>query len=526
MTRSARPHRATADDGFTIVEVIAAMAVFLIVSTAAVAILVNGLQAIRENADRVNAAGLARSHLEDLRSRGAETLTAGRTTSTVTQGAVTYTVTTDATWVTIDQTVDSCQVTIDPDDLSFMRVHVEVMGGSLSAPQGIDGLVPRLADVRDPTRGSISVRVVDDQGVGVPGVVVTLTNSAAAGQPAIYETDVDGCLLVDGAEVSDLWQVSIARDGFVAPTLAGTTGAGSVLAGLNTPFSFSFAPAASLRLVTPDDTYVLPRTIPITLAPDDRFRTPLPPLDYPLTVTELFPGAYEVWPGTCSDAGLAPTPVTAVAGEEARAELTGVPIDIVAAPGTRVRLEHRPFASPAAGSCPDDVLPDYLIGTVDDSWSLRALLPTGDWRFTATTSDDTALDPIALYLDDTLPAPCSVVWDTGLESRAEALAAITADAANAVADEPDNEGIVTRAILRGEAERTIADAPASYNATWQVGPDPDEVTVSSRLGSVTASVLIRITAAQRAEIRGETSLTIGDPPAPFTTSTPCIAATP
>ena len=65
------------DSGFTLMEVMVALGVFLAVTAATVTILLAALATVRENADRVLAASIARSQVEDLRLAGAEEIPIG-----------------------------------------------------------------------------------------------------------------------------------------------------------------------------------------------------------------------------------------------------------------------------------------------------------------------------------------------------------------------------------------------------------------------------------------------------------------
>ena len=492
------------DEGFTLVEVIAAMTVFIIVSTGAIAVLVGALRIVRENADRAVASSIARSYVEDLRTLGADALTPGLTTTTETVGGVTYSVETSAQWVALDQTGSACDVSVDPDTVAFMRVHVDVTGGQLSGPQSIDAVIPRLDDAPPTTTGSASIKVVDDQGAGVSGATVTLTNVSAAGAPAAYTTGVDGCLLVTGLAAANGWKIDVQKSGYVAPTPGGTSLTTNVAVGINSAVSFSYAPQATVILALEDDSYPIPKEIPLSFVTDPLGRAPSTPLTYPLRVEGLYPGTYQAWPGRCSDAGAGlQSTVIAAAGSTTRVPLAGKQVDIVAPPGARVTMTHTSFTT--GGSCPGGGLPNYTVGTVDDSMVLRVTVPTGGWSFAATT-DDSTFTPIPVEFTATSRSPCSVTWDTGLATKARKAAERLIARADALAKDTEDKK-VTMAIVE-QAGRDLA-------LDLSPGPGGNEVTVKVPLGAATGSIIVRVDADGKATAADEVTEIIGSPPVPF-----------
>lgn len=504
MTRGGGP--GGPDEGFSLVEVIAAMTVFILISTGAIAILITSLRTVRENADRAVAASLAREEVENLRALGADSITPGQTTQTRVVGGVTYTITTSASWATVDQAASPCDVTIAPNAVAFMRVRVEAIGGQLGGPQFIDGLVPRIGELPASTGGSISVKVVDDAGAAVPGVNVTLTQTGSGVAPRTLVTGFDGCLLVTGLSAGNGWQVVINKAGYVAPAPGGTSQTTTVTSGLNSPVAFSYAPAATMVLREDDSTYVIPRQLPLTLVADPYGRAPVPPVSYPVTVTDLYPGNYQAWLGDCSDAGGVQSSLVAIGGASRTVGLIGKPIDIVAPPGTRITMRHAPFTDTDPGSCPsatEPPYPAYTLGTVDDSLVLRVTLPTGRWILEAVEVAE--LEPIKIRLGGAT-ALCSAVWDTGVAKAATDAAQDLADRANALAaDDPD--GRVTMAIL-DQAARDL-----DLDAVW--GPGPRAITVRVAVGAVTGEVVVGVDDEGRAEVEEPVTETVGSPPVAF-----------
>lgn len=496
----ARPPVSPPDAGFSLVEVVVALVVFLLVSSAVVTLLIVGLRTVRENAERVTAAGLARAEVEALQARGAEAITPGLTEKTVTQDGVAYTVQTSATWIQVDQTADPCAAVIDPAKLSLLRLTVNVSSPGLPGPQSIAALVPRTTEIQSTGTGSVSVRVIDSTGLGVPSVGVTLRDTQTNTTFGQFQTDVNGCLIVSGITAGPSWSATIAKSGYVALSPPGLTSSKAVTGGVNTAFdTFTYAPAATLRLRSADDTYPIPAGIPA------RLTTPAPltqipaasgyPLasnsaySYPLTVGNLFPGTYQTWLGTCSDnEATGQSAVVAMPGQTTPAILAGARVQIVAAPGTTVTMTRNAFTGTCTGG-----LPTYSLGSTGDDWALRVTVPFGDWTF-ATSGKE----PFGnIQLPTSSGAACSIYWGTGLEAQTRDAAQTAATRANALID--DSNPAVTQALLL-QAAQTVQGAQADASGT-------DAVALSKSLGRVTATGLVRI-AGGRASADDSVSLTL------------------
>ncbi|MEK9809154.1 MAG: type II secretion system protein, partial [Candidatus Nanopelagicales bacterium] len=142
---------ASAEQGFTLVEVVVAVAIFVMVTAAALTALIAALNTVRENADRVQAASIARGILEDLQAQGADALLVDlAATDDTSLGAASigvpvaspYTATVTAAWRSISQYVDPCVQGSELSTRTFLLATVTVDGGTLSAPEVIDGVVP------------------------------------------------------------------------------------------------------------------------------------------------------------------------------------------------------------------------------------------------------------------------------------------------------------------------------------------------------------------------------------------------
>ena len=123
------------DAGFTLIEVLVALGIFIAVSAATITILLMALATVRENSDRVLAANVARSHVEQLKVLGSSNISIGLSES-VDSG---FTVRTTTNWIGVDQKVSACSASEPGQD--YLRVNVEVSGRTLGAAQVIDAVI-------------------------------------------------------------------------------------------------------------------------------------------------------------------------------------------------------------------------------------------------------------------------------------------------------------------------------------------------------------------------------------------------
>lgn len=490
--------------------------VFVLVSTAAVTLLIIGLRTVRENADRVIASSIARGEVEALQAKGAEALTPGTTSRTVTQDGRAFTVSTSATWVSVDQTSDPCQAVIDPAALRTMRVSVSVAGGGLRGPQTLIALVPRNAETVTSGTGSVSVRVFDSYaGSGVPGVNVEIRNTGTNTSLGQYQTDSNGCLIVSGVAPGTGWQATISKPGYVALSPPGLTSTKAVTAAVNSAFdTFTYAPAASLTLGVANQAYPIPSGIPARLTtPTPLTQVPgisgLPTANsgfaYPLTITSLFPGTYQTWLGSCSDnEATGQSAVVAVPARTTDAPLAGARVQVIAAPGSTVSMTRNPFAGTCTGG-----LPTYPLGSTGNDWQLPVTVPYGDWTF-ATSGKESFGN---IQLPTASGAVCSVYWGTGTETDAKTKAQQVATKANALRD--DSNPAVTDAML--------LSAALSIQGLDYATPSSGQLTVLKSLGAITANATVRISSGLAA---ADDTVALTKDGQPFTIAPPCNSNSP
>lgn len=398
------------DQGFSLVEVMAALVIFAIVSGALLALVMRGAQTIRGNADRVLAASLARSELDAWLAVGANGVPLGQTSRVVTNQAGTFTITTTATWIDLALATNPCKVGpgVDP-GRSYIRVHVEVAGGELGAPQLADGLVyPQDTAPTDRT-GTVTVQVSDNVGAPVSGVTVSLTG----GSPNSFTqvTGADGCVFFPDVPASTQWVVGIDRTGYITEEPDGQRAPGTVVTELqNTQKLFVYAMPGTLSFTAGTAAFPVPSGVPFAFTPDKRNLAPTSFTTYPVTISGLWPTLYNGQLGICQMAlQLGSVSTTLDAGGSGTLSLVGGKVEIVAPEGTVIKVSsaEQDDTSPT-GKC---LSGPFTIGTVDKTLLLTATLPYGKWTFTAVgprmavgapKEQDEYLHPVQ--------TPCSVSW--------------------------------------------------------------------------------------------------------------------
>lgn len=394
------------DRGFTLVEVMAAMTVFIIVSTASLTILVNSIRTIRENNDRVYAASLARSEVDRLRTLGTYGLVAGVATNQVAVGGKTFTVTTTSMWVPLSSTgaIVSCgsgNVSSDP-NRSFARIRVEVTGGGLKGPQALDAVILPSETSSVSNVGTVTATVKDEASRPLENATVTMVNQATS-QTLVLTTDAAGCVYARNVPVATTYTATASKTGYVTKTPSAATQSGTVLSDQNTVFDFQLATAGAAVFTAGATDWPFPQGVPFNLSPPGTATLPtgVPGVltETPVTVTGLWPdpSAYTAWMG-CSDAGAYGTSVPVTAGGTANATLGGTRVEILGPRSTEITIRH---AATGTGACTDAIT--LSLGKTGSKGKLKATLPFGTWTVKASNATD---KPVVLK--NTTTSPCSV----------------------------------------------------------------------------------------------------------------------
>lgn len=309
------------DAGFSVVEVVVAMTVFVVLAVAVLAVLLTALGGTRSNAQRVQAANLAAEQVEAVRSLRADQIPDGVTnppsSGTVVDGT-TYTVTQSASFLTGDGAASICTSTSTKP--TFKRVSVSVTWPDMGA------VAPVTSDTvvsvglgragLDETKGIAAILVRDAKAAPVASQLVTLGTSSSR------LTDKDGCAvfvnLAPGSYSAvldtDTWVDLDGVQRHVEPITVVAAEvrrvevdydlAGSLSASFTAPSGYSIPTAVNIPLtIKPPGDSGVPRRALDCAAPGADPRTCASSLATGARVVEnLFPRKYNVWAGACLDA--------------------------------------------------------------------------------------------------------------------------------------------------------------------------------------------------------------------------------
>lgn len=429
------------DAGFSVVEVIVAMVIFVVMTLAVLGILLSALGGSRTNAQRVQAANIAAQQMEavrftaegrrviDGRASTIADITGGVSnqalTSTQTFDGTTYTVTQSAAYYSGDGTVSICRG--NGESPTYQRVSVEVSW----ADQG------RIPPVRSDTvvavglgkdgfnaaRGILAIQVQGSEAQPVSGQLVTIT-----GGPSVT-TDTDGCAVFANL-LPGTYQGTVNTPRFVGlegEQLA-TSGPVGVVAGKVRKGTIDYDRAGQLNVVLtpPAGTFRLPVSDPPLRLGFGSYLDPSKTkvIDECTTATStiscstsgtvsgrpiaqrLFPGPYTAIAGACADARGAAvpdattpptpngTPLAVPAGAVVPAGNQSVPAEVKLA-GVTLNTPAVVGSSPlwafhlADSGCAETVI---ALGSRSGSTTSVAL-PGGTWSFSYGASPATAGAP-------------------------------------------------------------------------------------------------------------------------------------
>lgn len=408
---SARPAGAGPDPGFTIVEVMVAMLVFVVISTATITILINGLKTIRENSDRVLAATIARSQIEHLRAEGTSAITIGLTEGGPVGTDPAFVVRTTANWVGLDQTASACDAA-EPGQ-AYMRVSVEVSTETLQTPQVVDTVIQPDATQSSSGLGAAAISVIDQVGEPVANITISLTDVGHPENVRTYITGGDGCIYLPDLAPSATLIATVSFAGspqYVSSTPTGTQQSVLVTEGGVARPTFEYAPVAGIVFAGQDQEFPLPSGIAVSWQ-GTATGASIQSSSLGSAITGLWPetGGFTAWAGTCADAD--PSSVSAtrqgfgfVAGGTTTASLSSGPVRLRGLPADTVVTAR--YVGPDA-AC---TMPDLNLGRSNDKGILKVGLPYGDWRFFAEDQNRRLDVPLVPAPDGTPPAPVTVAF--------------------------------------------------------------------------------------------------------------------
>lgn len=357
------------DDGFTLLETLAAMVVFGILAASVAGVTLNVFGLTRNNTARATAASLAAEQIEAVRALRAVDVPDGAVTATPKLNGVEYTVLRTVNPVVADSTNSSCA---GPGTSGGVRLAYKLVTVEVTWP-GMGTVKPVRSDTLlslgvgfgsvDPSTGTgaVLVRGSDDQPRA--GVVVTLTPGGTQ-----RTTGSDGCAVFVGLNPSASYSAAVDQVDWVdksgvqravTPAFAVTaSGITRVALAYDRPGSLAVNPVPPAGLPVPTDLGV---TLSSSNFSTDVAFGPCPPgvtsqciSNSPRTVSGLFPGTYAVWTGTCDDArpdDAITTSVSSAATTPVDVPLAGVRVNVEAADGSALPGQTVYALHEADGSC-------------------------------------------------------------------------------------------------------------------------------------------------------------------------------
>jgi prepilin-type N-terminal cleavage/methylation domain-containing protein len=384
------------ETGTSLVEMLVALSIFGILSTALLGLLLSTVQTSRVSEGRTVASQLASSYVDETRAEGAVSVSPGRTTLNRTVDGRNYLLTRDAQFVVRGQASTSCS---SPGNPSYLRVRIRVTWDGMGSAKPVETntvVTPSVGDVDD-TTGNVAVSVVDRDGAPLADVPVTLTPGTTAGAGDVQTTTTEGCAYF--AFVSPgTYTASLTKAGFTDIQRRATpTSTTSVSASQTATISMQFDQSASVRLLpSTDAAHPAPNNLAYTLYSTTFTNATntlaVAPSALPVTVGSLFPVAagYQGWAGRCTsnDPGVLnrvpPAPTTR--GGTSDLNVPMARFDIVA---TRSGLPPTGAWSVTATQTATDVgcpTTQAYTWTSTTPTTLGGALPFGSWTFTVTDS--------------------------------------------------------------------------------------------------------------------------------------------
>ncbi|GAA5142664.1 hypothetical protein GCM10023340_06500 [Nocardioides marinquilinus] len=420
----------------TLVEVMVALVLFAIMSTAVLNMVMNAQRLTRYDAARVVANNLATRELEIVRdtffgpTRGPDRvllntaenpspLPGGRVGDPLVVDGIAFTVTRTAEWAQVDTRAASTCDEGSNVELAYLRVRVRVTWPKMGdrPPVQMDTTMTPAKGTYSAFTGHLGLKVIDQLGEplgGVPVVVRTNTNAVAASG----RTSSDGCVLFPFLNAGT-YTYELNRAGYVTPAgdPAGKTTV-QVQSGQLWRGIAEYAQSATVDVTfTTREGFGLPpanQQIPVSLG--NSALKPSGVKAYPGTgnarsLTSLwpYPSGYTLWAGNClgnDPKDLGDPPVAVEPGQTATTTVRLAPLTVRAPVGTTITAKQAVDSSCPAGAT-------VIVGQVPASGVLAASLPTGLWRLTrsgSSTTRDVTLAPDDPEATAPLPTPPTVTF--------------------------------------------------------------------------------------------------------------------
>jgi prepilin-type N-terminal cleavage/methylation domain-containing protein len=397
--------RAEGDAGFTLIEAMAALVIFAILSGAVFTLLNGALGVSRDNRLRVKAAALAERQMgiarampyKDVKSTDKATVTVDKDVFQIVQTIQ------PVPQVNVAANGSSCDATAT--GIAYKRVTIVVTWPAMRSVKPVRN--ETLISVPVGTQeGALAVPVVDAKNQPLAGVPVVLDDTGAT-----VLTSEAGCAVFTDLPAPKAYQAHVAVPGYVNPAganLVTTTStnvepgkisktdviqydkAASIAVSFDSPADHPYDPKTPVAMVTDGTSPLLLRECGTTgAAPAPRCVT-----GYPRSTSGVFPTdlTYRVWAGECADAQ--------IPGRESLVELTNdgstkavtVKLGSVDVTVTRSNSTAAPTTlyayHPGDSSCAGATV---TLGTVSGAGgTLKASLPFGAWTV---TTDPTGATP-------------------------------------------------------------------------------------------------------------------------------------
>ncbi len=298
------------DGGFSLVEIMVALAIFLVASGAVLGLIMVSLSTIRSNADRVYAASLARAELDAIRLLPADEIPIGtqdpREVSTD-AGDFTISVTTD--WSPLPQeAISECQAGEGYilGGKAYVNARVSVAGGELSGPQVVDAVIypndagSNVVGGEDAKTGTMTIFVSDVDGNPIEDAIVT---GKLADRPEANFTreTVEGCGFAPDLPTSADWKITLESlpDGLSAEGEDQAQVAKVVDALLNTPVNFVVARRNSLTVAVSEFPGFDSELVEFGRT-DEGSASDIVEIQPGVAQPQLWPGSYTAWLRPCS----------------------------------------------------------------------------------------------------------------------------------------------------------------------------------------------------------------------------------
>ncbi len=430
-----------AEAGFTLLELVVALALFMVLTAGIFATIDSGLNVTRNNKNRTVAANLVAQQMDAFRSMDFPTLLTqqgSKTQPTQNVGGIPFTVTSEVNPQPINSATTPCDAAGASSNTLVFRVDVSVSWPSMRGvqPATASTIISPPVGVYDQTgKGFMGVKVRGADAKPVSGVPVTVTPAMT---PATNQTDANGCAFftnaAPGTYTVGLGLVNyVDRQGNSSPSQTVGVSANAI-----TQVAFDYAPAASLA-ITLAGTGSAPVANSVAVTLGDTDFTPTGTKTWSgtgtsRTIGNLFPvtAGYTMWAGDCADAdpqgtsstgpywpnGMRANPVAVTGGASSSATITMPAVTATVQQGTtpvagvQVMASHAlPSGQTSDAGCPS--VESFTLGTTDAFGNVSGALPYGNWTLSVTGRSPATSWPIAT-LDPDPAKPQSVAVPMGV----------------------------------------------------------------------------------------------------------------